>query len=259
MPQDNTTNFGSTSSPGSPGGMNAGGMNAGGMNTGGMNAGGGTDTNAGAGQGEGIGGMARNLANEAKNKAGEQVRTSLDKGRSRAADTLHEVARTLMGTGDQADNPAAPYMSRAGEQVQRAADYLQNADLRQMVTQHGAVRASSARALPRKRFRDRRARRAIPQEHAAARTMTSTAMTSGPIRCTTASVRSRAIASRRATQRAPLAIRRATRATRPAPASAAATRAAMTSTGQAAPERRTRRLRASDPPAAVEPASTQSS
>src|SRR5687767_11304214 len=100
MPQDNTTNFGSTSSPGSPGGMNTSGMNAGGgTNAGGMNAGGaGTEMNAGSGQGEGIGGMARNLANEAKTKAGEQVRTSLDKGRSRAADTLHEVARTLMGT-----------------------------------------------------------------------------------------------------------------------------------------------------------------
>jgi ElaB/YqjD/DUF883 family membrane-anchored ribosome-binding protein len=118
MQTENTTQFGSTSS------------SAGGMNTGGSNS----DMSAGAGQSDGVRDMARNLATEAKNKAGEQVRSSLDKGRSRAADTLHEVARTLMGTGDQADNPAAPYMNRAGEQVRRAADYLQNADLNQMVT-----------------------------------------------------------------------------------------------------------------------------
>lgn len=121
MQTDNSTQFGSTSS--SPGGMNAG-----------ANTGAATGNNTSMGQGEGVRDMARNLANEAKQKAGEQVRSSLDKGRSRAADTLHEVARTLMNTGDQADNPAAPYMSRAGEQVRRAADYLQNADLQQMVT-----------------------------------------------------------------------------------------------------------------------------
>jgi hypothetical protein len=132
MDTENTTQFGSTSSPGSPGGMNAGGANTD-LNAG-TNSGFNTGTNAGTGQGEGVRGMARNLATEAKQKAGEQVRSSLDKGRSRAADTLHEVARTLMGTSEQGDNPAAPYMTRAGEQVQRAADYLQNADLRQMVS-----------------------------------------------------------------------------------------------------------------------------
>jgi hypothetical protein len=129
MPTDNTTQFGSTSS--SPGGMNAG-VNAG-TNTG-TNAGANFGANSGTSQGEGVRDMARNFATEAKNKAGEQVRSSLDKGRSRAAETLHEVARTLMGTSDQGDNPAAPYMSRAGEQVRRAADYLQNADMRQMVS-----------------------------------------------------------------------------------------------------------------------------
>ena len=83
---------------------------------------------------EGIGGMARNLATEAKQKAGEQVRSSVDKGRTRAADTLQEVARTLMGASEGEENPAAPYMNRAGEQVQRLAEYLRDSDVRQMVT-----------------------------------------------------------------------------------------------------------------------------
>lgn len=87
-----------------------------------------------ADNGESIRGMARNLASQAQQKAGEQVRSSVDKGRNRAAETLTEVARTLMQSNEQGENPAGPYMNRAGEQVQRVAAYLQNTDLRQMVT-----------------------------------------------------------------------------------------------------------------------------
>jgi hypothetical protein len=83
---------------------------------------------------EGIGGMARNLASQAQQKAGEQVRSTVDKGRSRAADTLQEVARTLMQSSEGEENPAAPYMNRAGEQVQRVAEYLRNSDMQQMMT-----------------------------------------------------------------------------------------------------------------------------
>lgn len=85
--------------------------------------------------GDGIRDMARNLANEAQQKAGEQVRSSIDKGRSRAADTLSDVARTLMQSNQQEENPASQFMTRAGQQVQRAADYLQKADMRQLVSE----------------------------------------------------------------------------------------------------------------------------
>ena len=85
--------------------------------------------------GEGIKDMARNLASEAQQKAGEQVRSSIDKGRSRAADTLSDVARTLMQSNQQGENPASEFMTRAGQQVQRAADYLQKADMRQLVSE----------------------------------------------------------------------------------------------------------------------------
>jgi hypothetical protein len=91
-------------------------------------------TGSSGASGEGIGGMARKLASQAQEKAGEQVRSSVDKGRTRAADTLQEVARTLMQSNEGEENPAAPYLNRAGEQVQRVADYLRDADMRQMVT-----------------------------------------------------------------------------------------------------------------------------
>lgn len=89
------------------------------------------DTGANA---DSIAGMARNFASQAQQKAGEQVRSSLDKGRSRAVDTLHDVARTLRQANDGGDNPTGQYMGKAGDQVERVAEYLQNTDLKQMVT-----------------------------------------------------------------------------------------------------------------------------
>lgn len=95
-----------------------------------------TDQNAsGTGNTEGISGMARNFASQAQQKAGEQVRSSLDKGRTRAVDTLHDVARTLRQADEGGDNPTGRYMSKAGDQVERVAQFLQQTDYRQMVTQ----------------------------------------------------------------------------------------------------------------------------
>src|SRR6478672_11000964 len=62
-------------------------------------------TDGTGGNTEGIAGMARNFASQAQQKAGEQVRSSLDKGRTRAVDTLQEVARTLKGANEGGDNP----------------------------------------------------------------------------------------------------------------------------------------------------------
>jgi hypothetical protein len=124
MATENTTQSGMGASTGTAqSGMNYAGSTG--------NTGDAANTSAGA---EGIGGMARNLASQAQQKAGEQVRSSVDKGRNRAADTLQEVARTLMQSGEGEENPAAPYMNRAGEQVQRVADYLRDSDVRQMVS-----------------------------------------------------------------------------------------------------------------------------
>lgn len=77
--------------------------------------------------------MARNFASQAQQKAGEQVRSTLDNTRSRAADTLHEVARTLRSTGSDDQSPTSGYMNRAGDQVQRVADYIQDSDVRRLM------------------------------------------------------------------------------------------------------------------------------
>lgn len=121
--------MGTTGSAGTTGSMGA----TGGLGTSGTT--GTTGTTGTSGNAEGIAGMARNFASQAQQKAGEQVRSSLDKGRSRAVDTLHEVARTLRNADEGGDNPTGRYMSRAGDQVERAATFLQNTDPRQMLTQ----------------------------------------------------------------------------------------------------------------------------
>ena len=132
MAKENTTQSGTGATTGTtPTAMHTSEFSSGGNAGIGGNTGIGADATDGA---EGIGAMARNLAGQAQQKAGEQVRSTVDKGRSRAADTLQEVARTLMHTSEGDDNPAAPYMNRAGEQVQRVAEYLRNSDMRQMMT-----------------------------------------------------------------------------------------------------------------------------
>lgn len=96
----------------------------------------GTTGSTGAGSStDGIAGMARNFASQAQQKAGEQVRSSLDKGRTRAVDTLQEVARTLKQANESGDNPTGEYMGKAGDQVERFASFLQNTDPKQMMTQ----------------------------------------------------------------------------------------------------------------------------
>lgn len=111
------------------------GIGTSGSGTSGMGASGSADMSGNSGNAEGIAGMARNFASQAQQKAGEQVRSSLDKGRSRAVDTLQEVARTLRNANDGSDNPTGQYMGKAGDQVDRFASFLQNTDPKQMLTQ----------------------------------------------------------------------------------------------------------------------------
>ena len=73
------------------------------------------------------------VAHEARQKAGEQVRTGLDLGKSRAAETLHGVASSLHQSCQTSQDGATRYIKQAGDQVQRAADYLERTDVRDMV------------------------------------------------------------------------------------------------------------------------------
>ena len=83
----------------------------------------------------GVTDKAREVAQEARQKAGEQVRTGLDLGKGRAAEALHGVANSLhqsIGEADQQDG-VTRYIQQAGDQVKRAADYLERTDVRDMV------------------------------------------------------------------------------------------------------------------------------
>lgn len=79
-----------------------------------------------------LGERTRRVTSQAQQKAGEQVRSGIDSGRRQAAGALHGVAESLLhGSGEQADG-AARYIQQAGEQVRRAADWLETADVEEL-------------------------------------------------------------------------------------------------------------------------------
>lgn len=79
-----------------------------------------------------LGERTRNVTSQAQQKAGEQVRSGINTGKRRAAGALHGVAESLLhGTGDQADGPSR-YIQQAGEQVRRAADWLEQTDVEEL-------------------------------------------------------------------------------------------------------------------------------
>lgn len=82
---------------------------------------------------QGVTDRAREVAQEARQKAGAQVRTGLDHGKSRAAEALHGVASSLHQNCQTNEDGATRYIRQAGDQVQRAADYLERTDMREMV------------------------------------------------------------------------------------------------------------------------------
>ena len=81
-----------------------------------------------------VGEKVRELATTAQSRAGEQVRTQLDTGKSRAATALRDVASSLHHPGELGEDTVSRYIRTAGDQVQRAADYLENKDVREVVT-----------------------------------------------------------------------------------------------------------------------------
>lgn len=104
-----------------------------------MSGAGTTASTGGAGSMEQAKEKAQHLAGQAKEKAGERVQTGLDRGRTRAASTLREVAQSLrQGTGQQqlvggSPNTGQQFVDRAAQQVQRAADFLENTEVDEMI------------------------------------------------------------------------------------------------------------------------------
>lgn len=78
---------------------------------------------------------ARHAAHDVKDQAARQVRSGLETAKSRAADSLHDVARTLKQSCENRSDGPAHYISAAGDRVQRAADYLERTDPREMMSQ----------------------------------------------------------------------------------------------------------------------------
>lgn len=80
-------------------------------------------------------GTGERLKEKAQQVAGEargQVETSLDKGRHRAASALSNVAQSLVQSSEQADGTARTIVERAGREVQRVSDFIENTPPREM-------------------------------------------------------------------------------------------------------------------------------
>ena len=96
----------------------------------------GSSTGASAREGqEGVAQKAKRLASDAQHRVGDQVQSQVQTGKTRAAHALNDVANTLLQSAEANDTRADQYIRRAGEQIQRVSDYLQNTDLRDMVVQ----------------------------------------------------------------------------------------------------------------------------
>jgi len=81
-----------------------------------------------------VGEKVREFANTAQHRAGEQVRTQAEHGKTRAANALRDVAGSLMHPKEESADVVSKYIRTAGDQVQRAADYLENTDVRDVMT-----------------------------------------------------------------------------------------------------------------------------
>ena len=79
-----------------------------------------------------LGDQTRKVVSDAQHKAGEQVRSGMDSGKQRAAGALLGVADSLMNGSATDRSGGGLYVRRAGEQVQRAADYLEKTDVKQL-------------------------------------------------------------------------------------------------------------------------------
>ena len=79
---------------------------------------------------------AQQLAGQAREQAGQRVQSTVERGKTRAAESLGGVAATLLQSSQQLrdQNPGAgQYVERAAQQMQRLSDYLQNAEVDEIV------------------------------------------------------------------------------------------------------------------------------
>jgi len=76
------------------------------------------------------------LANQAQDKASQQMQAGVSKGKSRAADTLGAVAQSLMYSSqqlrEQDRSSVGGFVEKAANRVDQWAGYMQNADTQEM-------------------------------------------------------------------------------------------------------------------------------
>ncbi|MFN2398222.1 MAG: hypothetical protein ABR543_06210 [Gemmatimonadaceae bacterium] len=82
---------------------------------------------------------AREVAGDAKEKTGDQITSTLTKGKSRTAETLSGVAESLRQSGQhlrgQDHARAGGYVDKAADRLEGAASYLMNTDVSEIVDQ----------------------------------------------------------------------------------------------------------------------------
>ncbi len=88
-------------------------------------------TNTGT-ENSGVADQARKLVASAQDKTTEQMKSGFNSGKSRAADTLHDVARALRTSSEEL-NANAPggtgrYVEQVADSVQRFADFVETAE-----------------------------------------------------------------------------------------------------------------------------------
>lgn len=88
-----------------------------------------------AGAKEGMTARARRMASDAQSKVRDEVRQNIDSERKRTAGTLDGVAQSLLSSAEHSEGIAGRYIERAGHQVQRLSDYLEDTDVRQLMAQ----------------------------------------------------------------------------------------------------------------------------
>ena len=84
-------------------------------------------------------GRAREVVNQAKDRAGEKIESRIVDSKTRAAETLSGVASTLLSSSaqlrEQNQEGASRAIERAAEGVERFASYLQDTDVDDVVEQ----------------------------------------------------------------------------------------------------------------------------
>lgn len=140
MPNNPTHNTGSTASSATAAGVSGTGPDS---HSPTMNAGAGTTNESTTDQ---MKDRAREAASSVKDQAGETLNSGMDMAKRRAAESLQDVASSLKQSCESRSDGPAHYINAAGDRVQRAADYLENTDTREMV-RHSERFARSQPAL----------------------------------------------------------------------------------------------------------------